>query len=181
VGPQAATRRPAAKVLGRDHGQWVRRSLWRTAECAGWLDWGHLRQSWLGRPEKVVRQTTPRADRGPVAVEDHDYLTNLPWSRLAGVAILGVGRRHWGIEKNGFRRLDRAWHEGHAWCTKGAATDVLGVLRLWAYHVVGLLKGRDVRATRHRRRTVAGFVAWLEPGSGWGAARRRNRWVVPTR
>jgi hypothetical protein len=177
--PLAATQRPEARVLDRDHGQWVRRSLWRTAECAGWLDWSHLRQIWLVRTEEFVRQTAPRADSVPVAVADHYYLTNLPWNRLVGVAILGVVRSHWGIENNGFRTLDMAWQEEQAWCTKGTATDVLGLLRLWAYNLVGLLRGRYLRAARHRTLTLGGFVAWLERVSAWGQGRRRRSGMVP--
>jgi hypothetical protein len=88
-------------------------------------------------------------------------------------------RSPWGIEHNGFRPLEMDWQEERAWCTKGAATDILGRLRLWAYNGVGLLKGRDLRAACYRRLTLAGFVAWLEQVSVWGEARRR--WVVPTR
>ncbi|HSF29365.1 MAG TPA: ISAs1 family transposase [Candidatus Tectomicrobia bacterium] len=179
--PLAANQRPEAQVLDRDHGQWVRRRLWRTQECAGWLEWGHLRQIWLVRAEKFMRQTTPRADSVPGVGEDHYYLTNLPWQRLEGSGFLGVVRGHWGIENNRFRRLDMEWHEEQAWCTRGAATDVLGLLRLWAYNLLNLLKGRYLRATCYRRLTVAGFVAWLEQLSVWGEVRRRRRWVVPTR
>jgi hypothetical protein len=46
-----------------------------------------------------------------------------------------------------------------AWCTIGAATDVLGLLRWWAHNGVGLLKGRDLRAPRYRVLTLQGFVA----------------------
>ena len=106
-------------------------------------------------------------------------MTNLPWRRLDGLGSLGVVRGQGGIENHGFRTLDMDWGEEHAWWTKGAATDVLGWLRLWAYHVVGLLKGRYLRAARYRALTVAGFVAWLEQISGWGEARRRVRRVVP--
>ncbi len=179
--PLAARQRPEAQVLDRDHGQWVRRSLWRTQGCAGWLDWSHLRQAWFVRTEKFVRQTTPRADSVPVEVADHYYLTNLPWRRLEGVGILAVVRGHWGIEHNGFRTLDMAWEEEHAWCTTGAATDVLGLLRLWAYNGVGLLTGRYLRAPRLRALTLAGFVEWLERVSVWAAAQRRIRRVVPAR
>jgi hypothetical protein len=71
------------------------------------------------------------------------------------------------------------WHEARAWCTHGAATDVLGLLRWWAYHWVGLLKGRSLRAARYRAGPLAGFVAWLEQVSSWGEARRHVRQVVP--
>jgi hypothetical protein len=179
--PLAAHQGPEAKVLDRDHGPWVRRSLWRTQECAGWLDWTHLRQVWLVRPEKFRRQTTPRADSVPAEVEDHDSLTNLPWKRRGGVRMLGVIRGHGGLEHNGFRTLDLEWQEERPWCTKGAATDVLGLLRLWAYNLVGLLKGRYLRAPRYRAFTVAGCVEWLAPVSGWGEARRRVRRVMPAR
>jgi len=45
-----------------------------------------------------------------------------------------VIRDHWGIENNGVHTLDMDWQEERAWCTTGAATDVLGLLRLWAYN-----------------------------------------------
>jgi hypothetical protein len=177
--PLAATQRAEARVLERDHNQWVRRSLWRTQECAGWMDWSHLRQVWLVRTERFVRQTTPRADSVPVGVEDHDSLTNIDWKRLAGEDMVGLVRSHWGIANNGFRTLDLEWHEEQAWCTTGAATDVLGLLRLWAYNLVGLLKGRYLRASRYRRLTLGGFVAWMERVSAWREARRRRYEVVP--
>jgi hypothetical protein len=176
--PLAATQTPEAKVLERDHGQWVRRSLWRTAECGDWLDWTHLRQVWLVRTEKFTRPTTPRAESVPVAVEDHYYITNVPWRRLTGMGILGVIRGHWGIENHGFRTLDMDWQEERAWCTKGTATDVLGLLRLWAYNLVGLLKGRYLRAPRYRTCTLGGFVAWIARVSDWEKARRRVRRIM---
>lgn len=166
--------------MERDHGQWVRRSLWRTQGCAGWLDWTHRRQAWLVRTEKCTRQTTPRADSEPVAVEDHDSMTNLAWHRLDGIGVLGVVRGHWGIENNGFRTLEMDWQEERAWWTKGAATEVLGWLRLWAYNLVGLLKGRYLRARRYRALTLESFVIWIARVSDWQEARRRIRLAVPT-
>lgn len=44
--PVAAAGQAEAVTWDRDHGQWVRRSLSRTSEIAGWLDWTHLRQGW---------------------------------------------------------------------------------------------------------------------------------------
>lgn len=132
--PRAAGQRPEAKVVERDHGQWVRRSLWRTQACARWLDWTPRRQVWLVRPEKLTRQSTRRMESMPVAVEDQDALPNLPCQRLDGMSRLSVVRGHWGIETNGVRTLDMEWQEERAWCTKGAATEVLGLLRLWAYN-----------------------------------------------
>jgi hypothetical protein len=127
-----------------------RRSRWRTQACAGWLDWPQRRQIWPVRTEKFARQTMLRAADVPTAVEAHDYLANPQWNRLDGAGILGVVRSHWGIENNGVQTLDMDWEEERAWCTIRAATDVLGLLRWWAYNWVGLLKGRDLRAPRYR-------------------------------
>jgi hypothetical protein len=179
--PLAASQGPAATVLARDHGPWIRRRLWRTQACTGWLDWPHRRPVWLVRTEKLARQTPPRGDSVPVEVEDHYDITNLLWQRLDGVAILGGVRGHWGIENNGLRTLDMDWQEARAWCPKGAATDVVGLRRRWAYNLVGLLKGRDRRAPRYRALTLAGFVALVAQVSIWGAARRRVHQVVPAR
>jgi hypothetical protein len=89
-----------------------------------------------------------------------------------------VVRSHWGIENPGFRTREMDWQEAHAWCTKGAATDVLGLLRLWDYHLVGWLKGRYLRAARSRRLTLASFVPWVEGIRAWGKVRRRRYRVV---
>ena len=177
--PRAATQGPEPKVVERDHGQWVRRSLWRTTACAGWLAWPHLRQAWLVRTEKCVRQTSPRANSVPAEIEDHYYITNVGWKRLQGSEIVGVVPGHWGIENHGFRTLDMDWQEEHARCTKGAATEVLGLLRLWAYNLVGMLKGRYLRAAHYRRLTLEGFVRWVETISARGKVRRRRYRVVP--
>jgi hypothetical protein len=179
--PRAACQPAESKVLERDHGRWVRRSLWRTQACAGWWDWRHLRQVWLVRIEKFPRQTSPRPHRVPAEVEDHDYLTHLPGQRLEGQRILDVLRGHWGLENHGVRTLDRDWQEERAWCTTGAATDVLGRLRVWAYHLVGLLKSRCWRAPRDRAVPLASLVAWVERVRGWGRGRRDVRRVVPAR
>jgi hypothetical protein len=106
-------------------------------------------------------------------------LTNLPWRRLEGIGILGVVRSHWGIENNGFRTLAMDWREERAWCTTGTATDVLGLLRLWAYNLVGLPKGRYLRASHYRGQTLASFVEWIARVSAWGEARRYVRRVMP--
>ena len=79
-------------------------------------------------------------------------------SGLEGLGILGVVRGHWGIENHVFRTLGMERHEEQAWCTKGAATDVLGLLRLWAYNLIGLLKGRYLRAARSH--TVTPGALW---------------------
>jgi hypothetical protein len=81
--------------------------------------------------------------------------------------------------RHGFRPLEMNWREKQAWGTEGAATDMLGLLRLWAYHLVGWLKGWYLRAARYQRLTPAGFVQWVEGISAWGKARRRRFRVVP--
>ena len=115
-----------AVTWDRDHGQWVRRSLSRTSEIAGWLDWTHLRQAWLVRTEKFAGQQRPAA------------------GTLQGEGILALVRAHWGIENQGFRTLDMEWEEdyGRPWCSQGWAVDVVGYLRLLAYNVLQLAKGR---------------------------------------
>lgn len=177
--PLAATQRAEARVWERDHHPWVRRRLGRTQEGAGWMDWRHLRQVWLVRTERFVRQTTPRADRVPVGVEAHYDLTHLDGKRLEGKDMLGLVRSHWSLANHGFRTLELAGQEEQAWWTPGAATAVLGLLRLWAYNGVGRLKGRYLRASRYRRLTLGGFVAWRERVSAWGEARRRRHQGVP--
>lgn len=93
-------------------------------------------------------------------MEDRYFVTNLVWNRLKGEGILALVRAHWGIENQGFRTLDMEWEEdyGRPWCSQGWAVDVLGYLRLLAYNVLQLAKGRYWRR-RYRDRTLRSFVA----------------------
>lgn len=157
--PLAATGRAEAVSWDRDHGQWVRRSLYRTPEMAGWLEWTHLRQVWLVRTEKFCGEQRPPPGAKAEVVEDRYFLTNLLWNRLKGEGILALVRAHWGIENQGFRTLDMDWEEdyGRPWCSQGLAVDVVGYLRLLAYNVLQLAKGRYLRR-RYRSRTLRSFV-----------------------
>lgn len=77
------------------------------------------------------------------------------------------------------RPRDMDWPEERAWCTKGAATEVLGGVRLWADNLVGLWQGRYLHSEHTRKRTMGGFIAWLEQVSLWAEARRDGGRVVP--
>lgn len=160
--PVAAEGKAEAVTWDRDHGQWVRRSLYRTSEIAGWLNWTHLRQAWLVRTEKFAGEQRPAAGAQAQEVEDRYFLTNLLWNRLKGEGILALVRAHWGIENQGFRTLDLEWEEdyGRPWCSQGWAVDVVGYLRLLAYNVLQLAKGRYLRK-RYRHRTLRSFVEEL--------------------
>ena len=110
-----------------------------------------------------------------------DSRTKLPWRRLDGLASLGGVRGPWGLATQGVRTLDMDWQEERPWGTTGTATAVLGWLRRWAYHLVGRLHGRYLRAPRSRALTLGGFVEGSPPGSRWREAQRRLWRVVPTR
>jgi hypothetical protein len=84
----------------------------------------------------------------PVGIEDQDGRTNLGWERLASIGILGLVHSPWGIENHGFRTLEMEGEEELAWWIKGMATEVLGRLRLWVYHMVGVLQDCYLRAAR---------------------------------
>jgi hypothetical protein len=85
IKPLAVSQPPEAQMLERAHGQWVRRSPWRTQERGGGLEWSYLCQVWLARTEKFTQQTTPRADNLPVEVEDHYYITRSHFKTLRTV------------------------------------------------------------------------------------------------
>jgi hypothetical protein len=88
-------------------------------------------------------------DQGALGTEDDET------GALAASASCGVIE---GLRTMGFEPW--IWMgRRSAWCTIGAATDVLGLLRWWAHNGVGLLKGRNLRAPRYRVLTLQGFVA----------------------
>ncbi len=132
----------------------------------------------LAWPTRLHRLATSGADR-PLL---HGPLAQIGRSTRQRDVLEHAGRElRQPLIHSGFRTLNLDGEEERLWCTKGASTDVLGLLRLWAYHVVGLLKGRYLRAPWYRALTVAGFVEWLERVSVWGEAGRRVRRVVPAR
>lgn len=137
----------------RHQGKFIRRSLYRSLEIAGYHGWAHLRQVWL------VRQET-RDGSGHVTVEDRYFLTNLRLGRLSPSQILRVVRNHWGIENDCFWSLDAQFGEdSHPWATQGQAVEVLGLLRLLAYNLLQLCRKRHLRL---RRGTMADLPSWQQ-------------------
>ena len=136
-------------------GKLIRRSLYRTADLDGYLGWNHLRQVWLVVQETAEpEQGEPRRPRGhhqpladwKISRELRYFVTNLPWNRLTPSQILLVVRNHWVVENDCFHALDVRWGEDRpAWCTRGNAVLVLGLLRLLAYNLVQHLRKRHLR------------------------------------
>jgi len=125
----------------------VKRLFYRTRLTGGWLDWTHARQFWLVR--KLIRNRT-----GQVTVEDHYFVTNLPWGRLNARECLLVTRLHWGIESDLFWTVDMTWEEDSgAWCRTGRGVLFLAYLRMLAYNDIRLLRHKHLRASHHRERT----------------------------
>lgn len=112
----------------RDHGQGVRRSLYRTPGIAEWLEWTHLRQAWLVRTERFSGEK-PVLETLAQEVEDRYFLTNLLWNRLQGEGILALVLAHGRLENQDFRTVDMDWEEddGRPWCRQGLAVDVGGI------------------------------------------------------
>lgn len=115
-------------------GEEVRRSLFRSRDMAGYLDWEHLEQVWLIVQEK-------RDKGGKIRVEYHYRISSLLWDRLQAVDCLRLVRLHWGIENGCNWTLDTQWHEDQkAWCGEGNGVEVLSWLRLLAYNLSQMLR-----------------------------------------
>lgn len=133
-------------------GKKIRYHLYRTTEMAGYLKWKHLEQIW--RVEKEIVS----AD-GSLAVENRYYVTNLHQGRLKAEQIVKVVREHWGIENNCYWSLDCIWDEDtKSWSKQGLAIQVLGLIRLMAYNLVGQLRYRYLRKKEERMR----WQEWID-------------------
>jgi hypothetical protein len=136
----------------------IQRQLWRTGELQGFENtvgvWDHLQQAWL------VRQTTRDASGSILSVEDRFFVSSAPWKRFTPTEIIRLVRAHWGIENDTFNSLDMQWLEDHgAWCTKGNAVWVLGLLRLMAYNLAQHLR-RCHLSLKKDDRTPGDPVPW---------------------
>jgi hypothetical protein len=147
--------REAERVLGHEQvpersSEWeaykggqVRYHLWRSTQMAGYLEWKHLEQVW--RVDREVRKGGQRS------VETRYFVTNVHRGRFTPQQTLEVVRRHWMIENGCNWTLDVIWDEDtKAWCTKGQAIEVLGLLRLMAYNVVARLRCRYLKGKAKR-------------------------------
>lgn len=138
-------------------GERVRYHLYRTTEMAGYLEWEHLQQVWRVEKERVhpLRRT--------VARENRYYVTNLHLGRFRAAQILQVVRGHWAIENNCNWTLDVIWDEDtKVWCGKGVALQALGLLRLMAYNLVGLLRSRGWRRREAQQQEQRGWWELLD-------------------
>lgn len=126
-------------------GKQVRYHLYRSSEMAGYLEWTHLEQVW-----RVDREL--KAPGGTRRLERRSFCTSVHRGRFTARQTLEVVRRHWMIENGANWTLDVIWDEDQkAWCTRGQAIQVLGLVRLMAYNLVTQLRARYLRARDERR------------------------------
>src|ERR1044072_2335542 len=144
----------------RYQGAQVRYHLYRSTELEGYLDWEHLKQVW--RIEKERRPASGKVER-----ENRYYVTNLHLGRLQPAQILHLVRAHWGIENNCHWTMDVIWDEDtKVWCSRGAAIQVLSLLRLMAYNLVALWRCRYLRrreAKQQQKRSWQEFFDLMLP------------------
>ena len=138
-------------------GKEIRRKLYRTDKLDGYAGWQHLRQVWLvaveTREAEVKLTKKQRRELGidridyETTVDHRYYASNLTWKRLTAQQILLCVRNHWAVENDCYHSMDVQWGEDRpAWCSKGNALQVLGMLRILAYNPVSALRKRHVAA-----------------------------------
>jgi len=127
-------------------GDQIRSHLYRTTEREASLDWSHLTQVWRGEKEMHTGKT------GQIERENRYSVTNLHRGRFQAEQILSVVRSHWARENHGHWTVEVIWDEDtKAWCGQGFGIQVLGLLRLMAYHLVSLLRCRYLRTREDAR------------------------------
>lgn len=141
-------RRRAAEVSTEwepSQGSRVRYHLYRSSEIAGYLRWTHLEQVWRVDRERIDGS-------GASACETRYFLTNCHRGRFSARQTLEVVRRHWMIENGANWTADVIWDEDtKAWCTRGHAIEVLGLLRVMAINLVSHLRSRYLRVRDEKR------------------------------
>jgi predicted transposase YbfD/YdcC len=141
----------------------IRRSLYRSPEMAGYMDFPGLRQVWLVRQEKYRVSTDKRTKGQPICdseeVEDRYFLTNLTWNYLNPKQILQTVRNHWGIENDHNWTMDTQWLEDSScWVGKGKGLEVITWIGIMAYNLIQILRQRHFRSNGKRR----SFKDWFD-------------------
>ena len=89
---------------------------------------GYLGADWPGCA-RVYRLTRVRKSGGKVETEVVSGITSLPPERASAKALLGLTRKHWGIENGLHGVRDGTLREDASRIRKGAAAEVMAVVR----------------------------------------------------
>jgi len=135
----------------------VTRRLYRTADMAGFLDWGHL------QTVIRIRKETHDNETGELLVrEDHYAVSSLPKDALSALQWLSAFRAHWGVEVSHhiFDRIldedDRPWIEADP---KGMVVVLL--LRRIAYNLLALYRSVTQRSDELRLTPWKDLLRWV--------------------
>lgn len=110
---------------------------------------GYLGSDWRGL-EQVFRLTRARKIKGKVETEVVYGITSLTHERCDAKALLGVARAHWGIENGLHHVRDVTFCEDASRIRKGAAPQVMAILRNIAVFLFKRLGHKNAAtATRH--------------------------------
>lgn len=118
------------------------RSLTTSTALAAYADWPGLAQ--------VFRLTRERTAAGRTTTEVVYGVTSLPRDRADASRLLGLVRRHWGIENQLHHVRDVTLGEDACRVRSGSAPQALAGLRNAAAYVLGRVRpGNLAAATRH--------------------------------
>ena len=130
--------RQSARSFDKAHGRREGRSLVSTTILAGYADWPGLAQAFQ------------RTATGKTTTEVVYGITSLPRDRADASRLLGLVRRHWGIENRLHHVRDVTLGEDACRVRSGAAPQVLAGLRNAAIHLLsGVRPGNIAAAIRH--------------------------------
>lgn len=134
--------RQSARSFDKAHGRREGRSLVSTTILTGYADWPGLAQAF--------RLTRERTAAGKTTTEVVYGITSLPRDRADASRLLGLVRRHWGIENRLHYVRDVTLGEDACRVRSGAAPQVLAGLRNAAIHLLGAVRpGNIAAAIRH--------------------------------
>ena len=134
--------RRTAREVDKGHGRRERRTFVSTTILCGYLDWPGSAQAF--------RHTRERTVKGRTSVETSYGITSLPRDRADSRRLLGLVRRHGGIENKLHDVRDATLGEDACRVRKGSAPQVLAGVRNAALHLLKRINPKNVAAAIRR-------------------------------
>ena len=129
--------------MDKGHGRVERRTATTTTARNAYLsDWPELAQ--------VVRVERERRVKGVASVEVAYFITSLDRGQANAARLLGLIRRHWGVENEVHHVRDVSLGEDDSRVRTGSSPEVLAALRNTALHLLAGVKATS-RAAAMRR------------------------------
>lgn len=129
-----------------DHGRIETRKIWITTELNGYLDFPHVKQTFMIERHCIDKKT------GKYSFETAYGVTSRSPQQASAKKVLTTNRGHWSIENSCHYVIDWNYDEDRSRICKGYGPENITRLRRFA---VGIIKSKGARSVPQKMRQLA--------------------------